>query len=54
MKTLKHLKAYEIPTSLAKIINGKECHTNIIKWIQTAISNDNDFLVPVCYQVLCD
>ncbi|WP_299765967.1 hypothetical protein [uncultured Dokdonia sp.] len=54
MKTLKNLQSYEIPTSLAKLINGKQCHNAVIGCIQTAIRDGNDFLVPQCYQVLCD
>ena len=54
MKSLKNLKGFEIPTSLAKLINGKQCHSAVVGCILTATQNGNDFLVPKCYQVLCD
>ncbi|WP_282080664.1 hypothetical protein [Aquimarina algiphila] len=52
--SLEKFRSFEMSKELTKTVSGNSCHENLGKCIETALDNDNDFLVEICVEVLCD
>ncbi len=51
--SLEKFRSFEMSKEVTKTLTGNACHENLGKCIETAQENGNDFLIPICVEVLC-